>query len=59
MVERRLLAALAQVELWAAEGRPGWQGQWSLPEPWRHGNGYRLEVEHLHLNWDTWTAALT
>jgi len=54
----RQLAALEQARVWAAEGRPGWRAQWSLPEPWRHGRGYLREIAFLEAHRDEWNHAL-
>lgn len=58
-IERRQRAALDQVREWAKEGRPGWNQQWSLPEPWRHGGGYRRELDYLASHRTEWNAAIT
>src|SRR5262245_25362954 len=49
-VRVRLDAAIDQSERWAAEGRPGWRDQWSLPEPYRHGGGFKRDLAFL----DAW-----
>jgi thiamine kinase-like enzyme len=57
-IELRQLAALDQVREWARQGRPGWDQQWSLPEPWRHGGGYRRELKFLESQRSQWHAAI-
>lgn len=49
-VRLRLHAAIEQAERWAAQGRPGWRQQWSLPEPYRHGGGFKRDIAFIEAN---------
>jgi len=54
----RAAAAIDQAREWATEGRTGWRQQWSLPEPWRHGDGYRRDIDYFEEHWPEWKLAI-
>jgi aminoglycoside phosphotransferase (APT) family kinase protein len=57
-IRDRAQAAIGQAREWAAEERPGWRAQWSLPEPWRHGGGFRRDVAYIEEHWPAWERAI-